>query len=172
MADVTAFQEAVLAPAVLVLAVSIGSNGTPDPPPKRLRLMPRRPEGKDIIVLAPFDGVGAPTIQQLFGMPRLSVSWKIDRACRKVMDARTSWVVQRGDITKEDAQSVKDLIHNTDPDGNAMIVWAAAPPCQDFSRITEGLDHQERKGEPLPQDRHAHAGRQTTHFPEKVRLPV
>ena len=91
-----------------------------------------------------FDGVGAPhhIIQELFGTPRLS----IDRACCKVMNARTSRVVQRGDISKEDAQSVVDLIGKADPNAEAVIVWTAAPPCQDFSRITDGPGHQGERG--------------------------
>ena len=64
---------------------------------------PSKPNGTDIILLAAFDGVGAPhhIIQQLFGTPLLSISWEIDRACCKVMNARTPWVVQRGDITRK-----------------------------------------------------------------------
>ena len=65
----------------------------------------------------------------------------------------------------------KDLIDKADPNGDAMIVWTAAPrartsPALRRARPSGG----ERK--PLPHHRHAHAGRQTTHFPNKVRLPV
>ena len=100
------------------------TEGAPDPPPKRLRLAPRTPSGKDIIVLAPFDGIGAPhqIIQQLYGTPLLLISWEIDKACCKVMNARTPWVLQRGDIAKEDAQSVVDLIGKADPRSEAIVV--------------------------------------------------
>ena len=119
------------------------TEGAPDPPPTRLRFTPRTPSGKDIIVLAPFDGIGAPhhIIQQLFGTPLLSISWEIDRACCKVMNARTPWVLQKGDITNKDAQSVVDLIGKADSCSEAIVVWTAAPPCQDFSRITDGPGH-------------------------------
>ena len=88
----------------------------------------------------PFDGVGAPhhIIQQLFGTPLLSISWEIDRACCKVMNARTPWVVQRG----EDAQSVVDLIL-------ARRILTAKPsskPCQDFSHITDGPGNEGERG--------------------------
>ena len=57
------------------------------------------------------------------------------------------WVVQRGDITKEDAQSVVDLIDQADPHGEAIVKRrTAAPLCQDFSRITDGPGHQGERG--------------------------
>ena len=121
------------------------TEGAPDPPPKRLRLTPRRLDGNDIIVLAPFDGVGAPhhIIQQLFGTPRLSVSWEIDRACRKVMNARTSWVVQRG----QGGRPVREGPHQQGGPGQQRHDrMDSRPPCQDFSRITEGPGHQGERG--------------------------
>ena len=50
----------------------------------------------DLIVLAPFDGVGAAhfLIKERFGTPLLALSWEIDRACCKVLHARTPWVAQ------------------------------------------------------------------------------
>ena len=33
-----------------------------------------------------------------------------------------------------------------DPDAHATIIWVAAPPCQDFSFITEGKGHDRERG--------------------------
>ena len=60
------------------------------------------------------------------------------------------WVVQRGDITKQDAQQVTDLVDKAEVDGQAIIIWTAAPPCQDFSMIVDGPGHKETR----PHQRH------------------
>ena len=49
----------------------------------------------------------------------LALSREIDRACCKVLHARTLWVVQRGDITRQNAQNIADLVN--DPDAGAAM---------------------------------------------------
>ncbi|CAE7884155.1 POLA2, partial [Symbiodinium sp. KB8] len=76
--------------------------------------------GRDIILLSLFDGVGAAPfiVDRDFGRPRLAVSW----------------------------EDVADLVLDSDPNAEAMVVWCAAPPCQDFSRIAQGAGHQGDRG--------------------------
>ncbi|OLQ00255.1 hypothetical protein AK812_SmicGene17093 [Symbiodinium microadriaticum] len=63
---------------------------------------------------------------------------KVDRAC--------NWVEHRGDFTRDSPQDVADLVLDSDPNAEAMVVWCAAPPCQDFSRIAQGAGHQGDRG--------------------------
>ena len=51
-------------------------------------------------------------------------------------------MVRRGDITKEKASGIAALIQKTDPASEAMVIWAAAPPCQDFSVIASQKGHE------------------------------
>ncbi|CAE7897784.1 unnamed protein product, partial [Symbiodinium necroappetens] len=41
---------------------------------------------------------------------------------------------------------VAALVLEADPNAEAMILWCAAPPCQDFSRIAKGAGHQGDRG--------------------------
>ena len=52
----------------------------------------------------------------------------------------------RGDFTRDSPQDVADLVLDSDPNAEAMVVWCAAPPCQDFSRIAQGAGHQGDRG--------------------------
>ena len=52
----------------------------------------------------------------------------------------------RGDFTRDSLQDVADLVLDSDPNAEAMVVWCAAPPCQDFSRIAQGAGHQGDRG--------------------------
>ena len=42
-------------------------------------------------------------------------------------------VVRRGDFTKDSADEVAKLIIDADPDEECTVIWAGAPPCQNFS---------------------------------------
>ena len=52
----------------------------------------------------------------------------------------------RGDFTRDSPRDVADLVLDADPNAEAMVVWCAAPPCQDFSRIAQGAGHQGDRG--------------------------
>ena len=118
------------------------------PSAKRPRLTTNRPRGRDIILLSLFDGVGAAPyiIDRDFGRPRLAVSWEVDRACKALVQKALPWVEHRGDFTRDSPRDVADLVLDADPNAEAMVVWCAAPPCQDFSRIAQGAGHQGDRG--------------------------
>ncbi|CAE7477634.1 PUB3, partial [Symbiodinium sp. CCMP2456] len=121
----------------------------PDPTPaKRAKLRPNRPEGRSIIVLSAFDGIGAShwLVAKAFGRPLLAVSWEVDRACKALVQKAMPWVEHRGDLIRDSPGDVADLVMDADPDALALIVWCAAPPCQDFSRIGQGEGHQGDRG--------------------------
>ncbi|CAE7346915.1 PUB3, partial [Symbiodinium sp. CCMP2456] len=98
---------------------------------------------RSIIVLSAFDGIGAShwLVAKAFGRPLLAVSWEVDRACKALVQKAMPWVEHRGDFTRDSPKDVADLIVDADPDALALIVWCAAPPCQDFSRIGQGEGH-------------------------------
>ena len=81
-------------------------------------------------------------IDRDFGRPRLAVSWEVDRACKALVQKALPWVEHRGGFTRDSPQDVADLVLDSDPNAEAMVVWCAAPPCQDFSRIAHGAGHQ------------------------------
>ena len=118
------------------------------PSAKRPRLTTNRPRGRDIILLSLFDGVGAAPyiIDRDFGRPRLAVSWEVDRACKALVQKALPWVEHRGDFARDSPRDVADLVLDADPNAEAMVVWCAAPPCQDFSRIAQGAGHQGDRG--------------------------
>jgi hypothetical protein len=104
-----------------------------------VKLTPKKPVGEDIIVLSAFDGVGAAPwlLDKDFGRPRLAMSWELDAACRRVADHHLPWLKQRGDLTRDSPEEVVREIDQADPSGDCMVLWVAAPPCQDFSRVLE-----------------------------------
>ena len=85
-------------------------------------------------------------IDRDFGRPRLAVSWEVDRACKALVQKALPWVEHRGDFTRDSPRDVADLVLHADPNAEAMVVWCAAPPCQDFSRIVQGAGHQGDRG--------------------------
>ncbi|CAE7343021.1 POLA2, partial [Symbiodinium sp. CCMP2456] len=95
-----------------------------------------------------FDGIGAShwLVAKAFGRPLLAVSWEVDRACKALVQKAMPWVEHRGEVTRDSPGNVADLIMDADPDALALIVWCAAPPCQDFSRIGQGEGHQGDRG--------------------------
>ncbi|CAE7265796.1 PUB3, partial [Symbiodinium sp. CCMP2456] len=109
---------------------------------------PNRPEGRSIIVLSAFDGIGAShwLVAKAFGRPLLSVSWEGDGACKALVQKAMPWVEHRGDLTRDSPEDVAHLIMDAGPDACALIVWCAAPPCQDFSRIGQGAGHHGERG--------------------------
>ena len=51
------------------------------------------------------------------------------------------WLGHRGDLTSDDPAAVAAAVKKADPEGKALIVVTAAPPCQDFSRISQSPGH-------------------------------
>ena len=63
------------------------------------------------------------------------------------MEHRLPWVIQRGDITKDSVDEIVRQIDEADPDQHTTVLWTAAPPCQDFSRMrTDGPEHHGDRG--------------------------
>ncbi|CAE7879635.1 unnamed protein product, partial [Symbiodinium necroappetens] len=108
----------------------------------------RRRKRIDYIVLSLFDGIGAaPAIlEDLYGEPVAAFSWEVDRLCVKLASARLPWMTNRGDLTADSAQAVAAAIEKADPQARAIIIVAAAPPCQDFSRIGSAAGHTGDRG--------------------------
>ena len=52
----------------------------------------------------------------------------------------------RGDITKDDPKKVAATIREADPNKDCLVLFEAAPPCQDFSPIGRGEGHQGATG--------------------------
>ena len=127
-------------------ALARGRGGGPDHPPKRARgsqgneqpTPEPKPMGRNI--LTAFDGIGAGPylIEQRFGQPRLALAWEIDQDCLKVTAAKLPWLAHRGDITKDDPKKVAATIREADPNKECLVLFEAAPPCQDFSRLGPG----------------------------------
>ena len=63
------------------------------------------------------------------------ISWETDRSCKELLKQQWPSIHQRDDFSKDDIQSVMDLIDQIDPSGEAEIIFTAGPPCPDFSTI-------------------------------------
>ena len=86
-------------------------------------------------------------IAELAGRHSLAIAWEIDPACLQVAERRMPWLHQRGDLLKDDATAVAKLIQEHDPEEAMTVVWTAASPCQDFSRMrTSGPGHEGGRG--------------------------
>ena len=106
--------------------------------PVRVRpAVKRRRKQVDYVLLSFFDGIGAaPAIlEHTHGKPLAAFAWEIDEACIKLTKDRLPWLRHRGDLTSDDPAAVAAAVKKADPEGKALIVVTAAPPCQDFSRI-------------------------------------
>ena len=84
--------------------------------------------------------------EQRFGQPRLALAWEIDQDCLKVTAAKLPWLAHRGDITKDDPKKVAATIREADPNKECLVLFGAAPPCQDFSPIGSGDGRQGARG--------------------------
>ena len=106
-------------------------DGVPDPAPKRPKLTHRRPTGDEVIVLFVFDGVGAAPwlIWDLVGRPAAILTWETDRTASAVAKEQVP-------ITDDDPSKVAAVVEKVDPWGRCVVIFTAAPPCQDFSRVT------------------------------------
>ncbi|CAE7923243.1 unnamed protein product [Symbiodinium sp. KB8] len=126
-------------------------DGGPAAPGATLAVRPalrRRRRRLDYIVLSLFDGIGAAPalLEDLYGEPIAAFSWEVDRLCVKLASARLPWMTNRGDLTADSAQAVAAAIEKADPQARATVIVAAAPPCQDFSRIGSTAGHAGDRG--------------------------
>ena len=110
--------------------------------------MKRRRKQVDYVLLSFFDGIGAaPAIlEHTHGKPLAAFAWEIDEACIKLTKDRLPWLRHRGDLTSDDPAAVAAAVKKADPEGKALIVVTAAPPCQDFSRIGQSPGHAGQRG--------------------------
>ena len=69
-----------------------------------------------------------------------------DRAATAVAKAQILGLSCRGDLHDDDPAKVADVIEKVDPWGRCLIIFSAAPPCQDFSRVTDGPGHNGARG--------------------------
>ena len=117
--------------------------------PVRVRpAVKRRRRQVDYVLLSFFDGIGAaPAIlEHTHGKPLAAFAWEIDEACIKLTKDRLPWLRHRGDLTSDDPAAVAAAVKKADPEGKALIVVTAAPPCQDFSRIGQSPGHAGQRG--------------------------
>ena len=91
------------------------------------------------ILVSCFDGIGsaALALQELVETITLHIAWEIDEDCIAVLRTRHKDVLLRGDFLQDDPLEVAKVIEQKDPGGECLVVFAAAPPCPDFSRIRE-----------------------------------
>ena len=73
-------------------------------------------------------------------------SWDVDRLCVKLASARLPWMTKRGDFTADSAEAVAAAIEKADPRARTIVIVAAAPACQDFSRIGSAAGHTGDRG--------------------------
>ena len=82
-------------------------------------------------------------MHDLAGPPLLHLTWETDPDCCKLIAARFPQAKPRGDVLKETASSVVEIIDKHDPHQTCAVIMAAAPPCPDFSQMNasaEGFD--------------------------------
>ena len=88
-------------------------------------------------MLSAFDGVGAAPwlVWDLIGEPRAIFAWEVDRAAIQVADYHIPGIRHRGDITEDTPEDLAAEIQHIDGLAECIIIFTAAPPCQDFSRV-------------------------------------
>ena len=76
----------------------------------------------------------------------LHLTWETDPMCCKIIAEKFPDAKQRGDVLKESADDVVQLINRYDERHTCMVIFMSAPPCPDFSTINasaEGLSGEE-----------------------------
>ena len=93
-------------------------------------------KGDQCILLSFFSGIEAAglVVTRLIGSPILRISWGIDEGCKKIIAKHFPMAKIRGDILTEEAQAIIGLIDRHDP---GVVLFLAAPPCPDFSVISQ-----------------------------------
>ena len=79
-------------------------------------------------------------------MAGLGPAWKTDRAATAVAKAQLPGLSCRGDLNDDDPAKVAAVIEKVDPWTRCLVLFSAAPPCQDFSRVTDGPGHGGARG--------------------------
>ena len=78
-----------------------------------------------------------PELSGLVDELALHISWEVDPDCIQVLRKHHPEAQNRGSFLEDDPQAVADIIHHHDPSGSLIVLFVAAPPCPDFSRIRE-----------------------------------
>ena len=99
-------------------------------------------------MLSAFDGVGAaPWLAwDLIGEPRAIFAWEVDRAAIQVADYHIPGIRHRGNITEDTPEDVAAEVRHIDSQAECMILFTAAPPCHDFSRVGDRDGHAGNRG--------------------------
>ena len=99
-------------------------------------------------MLSAFDGVGAAPwlVWDLIGEPRAIFAWEVDRAAIQVADYHIPGIRHRGDITEDTPEDLAAEIQHIDGQAECIIIFTAAPPCQDFSRVGDRDGHAGSRG--------------------------
>ena len=99
-------------------------------------------------MLSAFDGVGAAPwlVWDLIGEPRAIFAWEVDRAAIQVADYHIPGIRRRGDITEDTPEDLAAEIQHIDGQAECIIIFTAAPPCQDFSRVGDRDGHAGSRG--------------------------
>ena len=69
-----------------------------------------------------------------------------DRAAIQVADYHIPGIRHRGDITEDTPEDVAAEVRHIDAQAECMILFTAAPPCQDFSRVGDRDGHAGNRG--------------------------
>lgn len=90
-----------------------------------------------MILLAFFDGIGSAAVclQALGVQPILYLSWELDPDCKRIVSHWFPSVRHCGDACQVQLEDVHKAVLEVDPDGKALILCCAGPPCPDFSMI-------------------------------------
>ena len=84
--------------------------------------------------------VAATAFTEMIGQPVLHLTWETDPVCCQLIAAKFPDSKQRGDVLKETASSVAEVIDRYDSHQTCVVVFMAAPPCPDFSSINDSAE--------------------------------
>ena len=92
-----------------------------------------------VILLSCFDGIGssALALADLVDGIDLHLSWEVDPDCLAILHKHHPAAQARGNFLEDNPQDVADTITRHDPTGKQIVLFMAAPPCPDFSRIRD-----------------------------------
>lgn len=110
--------------------------------------------GDQCILLSFFSGmeVAATAFTEMVGQSVLHLTWETDPVCCQIIADKFPDAKQRGDVLKETASSVVEVIDRYDSHQTCVVIFLAAPPCPDFSSINdsaEGLAGEEDPNSPV-----------------------
>ena len=82
----------------------------------------------------------ATAFTDLIGAPILHLTWEIDQDCIHIINAKFPDPKHGGDVLKEPAESVVQIIDRYDSHQTCVVFFLAAPPCPDFSQINSSAE--------------------------------